>query len=214
MKLSYSSLLSVAVFIGSAAAIKADASDSWQVLHMKEEHGIASFDAYSFFTLHDIDGSKTWTKDDILNLYGLLRDHNVGSGDGMGSHDEKTERIPQATKDKVANDVLALIDTDKDGIVSLEEWRIFTDKGGELPDFGLGPGHHGDYEYEYELHHWLENHAENDPDVKIVHQEDIEHERLFHAHEHGDDAHDHDHEDPGSFERLENIPFKFRKAAH
>ncbi|ANB15852.1 Ssp120p [Sugiyamaella lignohabitans] len=179
---------------------------SWQVRHMKEEHGFDQFDALSFFTLHDSDGSKTWTSNDILNLYGLLNDKVVGDGTGMGKHEE-TENIPQSTKDHVLKTVLGMIDTDNDGIISLEEWRIFTERGGELPDFGLGPGHHGDYEYEYEVHHWLEHHAKDDPDVKNVHPEDIEHENLFHAHEHGDDAKNHE----GSWEKVQNIPLKYRK---
>jgi hypothetical protein len=188
----------------------ADSTDSWQVRHMKQEHGIDQFDAYSFFTLHDSDGSKTWTSNDILNLYGLLNDVVVGDGTGMGKN-EDTEPISQETKDHVLKTVLDLVDYDHDGIISLEEWRIFTEKGGELPDFGLGPGHHGDYEYEYEIHHWLEHHAKSDPNVKIVHQEDIDHEKLFHAHEHGDDAESHA---SGSWERVENIPLKYRRDLH
>lgn len=34
------------------------------------------------------------------------------------------------------------------------EWFAFVARGGRLPDFGMGPGHHGDDEYEYEIHHW------------------------------------------------------------
>jgi hypothetical protein len=30
----------------------------------------------------------------------------------------------------------------------------FSNAGKELPDFGLGPGHHWDMEMEYEIHHW------------------------------------------------------------
>jgi hypothetical protein len=100
-----------------------------------------------------------------------------------------------------------MVDTDNDGIISIDEWKSFMARGGELPDFGLGPGHHGDYEYEYEIHHWLEHHAKDDPEVKNVHPEDVEHEKLFHAHEHGDDADSHS----GSWEKLENIPAKFRR---
>ncbi|CAN6631822.1 hypothetical protein TRVA0_013S01486 [Trichomonascus vanleenenianus] len=182
---------------------------SWQVRHMKEEHMIDSFDALSFFTLHDSDGSNTWTTNDIINLYGLLKEQVVGDGTGMGKH-EQTEGIPQATKDFVLKTVLDMIDTDRDGVITLEEWRVFTQKGGELPDFGLGPGHHGDYEYEYEVHHWMTHHAKDDPDVKNVHPEDIEHERLYHAFEHGDEAESHEKQ-VGSWAQLENIPLKFRK---
>lgn len=174
-----------------AHGIESDPNDSWQVRHMKEEHGFDSFDAMSFFKLHDMSGKDVWGKNDILNLYGLLNQEFVGDGSGMGKHDE-SKVIKDETKDKVTSTVLALIDADKDGKISIDEWMQFSNAGNELPDFGLGPGHHGDYEYEYEVHHWLKYHAENDPDVKIVHKEDIEHEALYHAHEHDDHPDDHD----------------------
>lgn len=196
--------------------IESDPNDSWQVRHMKEEHGFDSFDAMSFFKLHDITGKDIWTSTDILNLYGLLNQEFVGDGSGMGKHEESTE-IKQETKDKVTSEVLKLLDTNHDGTVSLEEWKVFSDAGNELPDFGLGPGHHGDYEYEYEVHHWLKYHAENDPDVKIVHKEDIEHEALYHAHEHEDDPDDHVEQKIIKFARFgnffpQNVPAKFLKS--
>ncbi|VVT56230.1 uncharacterized protein SAPINGB_P004905 [Magnusiomyces paraingens] len=170
--------------------------ESWQAWHMREEHALDSFDSASFFTLHDLDGSGTWTPNDILNLYGLLNDKMVGAGDGMGEHKESKE-IPQATKDLVLKTVLEMVDTDGDGVISQEEWRKFSEEDKKLlPDFGLGPGHHGDYEYEYEVHHWLKYHAKDDPDVKIVHKEDIEHENLYHAQEHQDHPDDHEHDKP------------------
>lgn len=151
------------------------------------------FDPLSFFTLHDLDGSRTWQAGDILNLYGLLNKNEfVGAGDGMGAH-EKSVEITQETKDMVSKTVLGLIDFNNDGIITEDEWDQFSKAGNTLPDFGLGPGHHGDYEYEYEVHHWLKYHSENDPDVKILHKEDIEHEQLYHAHE---NENDHDHEQP------------------
>lgn len=169
--------------------------ESWQSWHMREEHGMEDFDTLSFFTLHDLDGSNTWGASDILNLYGLLnKDEVVGSGDGMGAH-ENSVQITQKTKDMVSSTILELIDYNKDGIITADEWTQFSKAGNLLPDFGLGPGHHGDYEYEYEVHHWLKYHAENDPDVKIVHKEDIEHEQLYHAHE-GEDHHDEPNQQP------------------
>lgn len=62
--------------------------------------------------------------------------------------------MPQSKKDEVVTKVLALLDRDGSGFVTLEEWMGFCREGGVLPDFGLGPGHHGDDEYEYEIHHW------------------------------------------------------------
>lgn len=203
-----------------AHGVESDPNDSWQVRHMKEEHGFDSFDTMSFFQLHDMSRKNVWTTNDILNLYGLLNQEFVGDGSGMGKHDESTV-IKQETKHKVTSTVLALIDTDKDGKISMDEWMQFSNAGNELPDFGLGPGHHGDYEYEYEVHHWLKYHAENDPDVKIVHKEDLEHEALYHAHEHDDNPDDHDHEGDGdvkviTFSRFgqfleQNVPPKFLK---
>lgn len=174
---------------------KKDPNEPWQVWHMREEHGIDDFDPLSFFTLHDLDGSGTWTPNDVLNLYGLLNDKIVGDGTGMGEHKD-TADIPKATKEIVLKSVLGLVDYNKDGIISQDEWKQFSDSGNVLPDFGLGPGHHGDYEYEYEVHHWLKYHAENDPDVKIVHQEDIDHEKLYHAHEHQDEPDSHVDQEP------------------
>lgn len=193
-------------------------NESWQEWHMREEHGIEDFDAASFFTLHDLDGSKTWTRNDILNLYGLLNDQFVGDGDGMGNH-ENTQKISQETKDMVLRTVLTLVDTDRDDVISEKEWQDFTKAGNVLPDFGLGAGHHGDYEYEYEVHHWLKYHAENDPDVNIVHQEDIEHERLYHQQEHKDHPDDHPGGiaikvvEPIAFGAVKeiNIPGKFKR---
>lgn len=132
-----------------AHGVDSDPNDSWQVRHMKEEHGFDSFDAMSFFKLHDMGGKDVWTQTDILNLYGLLNVEFVGDGSGMGKHEDSTP-VKEETKKKVLDTVLGLVDYDKDGKVSLEEWKRFSDAGNELPDFGLGPGHHGDYEYEYE----------------------------------------------------------------
>lgn len=144
----------VALYLGITAfvnghGIESQPGDSWQVRHMKEEHGFDEFDALSFFQLHDMDGSNVWSKSDILNLYGLLNQEFVGDGSGMGKHEQSTE-VKEETKNRVLDGVLALADYDKDGVISLEEWKRFSDAGNELPDFGLGPGHHGDYEYEYE----------------------------------------------------------------
>lgn len=62
--------------------------------------------------------------------------------------------MPQDKKDAVAVAVMKLMDHDESGLITREEWMAFCEKGGSLPDFGLGPGHHGDDEYEYEIHHW------------------------------------------------------------
>ena len=63
--------------------VPADAD--WTTRHMIEEHHISSFDAGSFFNLHDYDSSNEWTPDDILKTYGLK--------------DESTKHVSQEEKD-------------------------------------------------------------------------------------------------------------------
>lgn len=48
---------------------------------------------------------------------------------------------------------MEMIDKNDDGLISHDEWMQFSNGGGQLPDFGLGPGHHWDMETEYEIHH-------------------------------------------------------------
>lgn len=155
---------------------------SWEQWHMKEEHQLEEFDAGSFFVLHDLQSKGYWNADDILYVYGLNRESVVGDGSGMGEHDHE-EKIGQDVKDKVVKDVLRLLDANANGEVSKEEWELYSTHGGHLPDFGIGPGHHMDFEAEYENHHWNKYHRDSDPDVLIKHKEDIEHEMLHHEHE-------------------------------
>lgn len=105
-----------------------------------EEHHITSFDAGSFFNLHDYDSSNTWTAEDLLKTYGLK--------------DDSTRHIPQAEKDKAVAEVIKIFDRDLSGTISFAEYTVGAAQGLKLPDFGFGPGHHGDDEYEYEIHHF------------------------------------------------------------
>lgn len=187
----------------------------WQNWHMLEEHKMNSYDTESFFTLHALKDPKVWTPLDILNLYGLLRELVIGDGSGMGRHDHGQEGITKEAKDHVVAEILRLVDINNDGKITLGEWRDFTENGGVLPDFGYGQGHHLDFELEYEEHHWKEYHQNDDPDIKIKHKEDIEHELLHHEHE-MEESHD---ANPGlrdttrhflSPVRLENVPEKYR----
>ncbi|QPG73212.1 hypothetical protein FOA43_000519 [Brettanomyces nanus] len=155
---------------------------SWQKWHMKVEHDLDDADSESVFKLHDSKNANKLSAYDILRMYGLARDEIVGEGNGMGSHDD-TEIVGKELKEKVIKEVMKLMDKDNDGAVSLEEWKEFSGKGGEFPDFGIGSGHEYDFEEEYEKHHWNKYHSENDPDVKVQHAEDIEHELLHHFHE-------------------------------
>jgi Ca2+-binding EF-hand superfamily protein len=69
--------------------------------------------------------------------------------------DESNKHVTQERRDEIAREVLGLLDANHDGNVSRDEFVDFIDgQGKTLPDMGTGPGHHGDDEYEYEIHHW------------------------------------------------------------
>lgn len=103
-----------------------------------------------------------------------------------------------------------MFDADRSGTISFAEYTIGIARGLELPDFGLGPGHHGDDEYEYEIHHFEKYHSGDDVrEEDLTHPEDIEHFRK----------HDQMEEEAERQERLDamgiveaNIPRKFRRA--
>lgn len=155
----------------------------WQSWHMIEEHNLDLYDADSFFKLHDLQNKGVWEASEILYIYGLTRESVVGDGSGMGEHSHQQEVITQSAKDHVVRTVLAMMDTNHDQQISIEEWRAFIASGKDLPDFGYGQGHHLDFESEYEEHHWNKYHRDQDPDVLVKHKEDIEHELLHHEHE-------------------------------
>ena len=87
----------------------------------------------------------------------------------------------------------------------LEQWKL----GKRLPDFGLGPGHHGDDEYEYEIHHFEKYHGDDAKEEDLTHPEDIEHFKM----------HDRLEDERARVEKIEhsegivdeNIPLKFKK---
>ena len=105
-------------------------------------------------------------------------------------------------------DVFRLFDLTQTGRITREQYLRKTKDGLKLPDFGLGPGHHGDDEYEYEIHHFEKYHDENTKEEDLIHPEDVEHFRKHEAMEREQ-------------ERIEreqtqqivenNIPLKFRK---
>ncbi|KAI9721988.1 MAG: hypothetical protein M1812_001947 [Candelaria pacifica] len=166
----------------------------WATKHMAEEHHIGNFDPGAFFSLHDYDSSGAWTADEILRTYGL--------------EDESQKDLPKEKRDKVVNDVMKLLDADEDGQVTQAEWMQFNKNGGKLPDFGLGPGHHGDDEYEYEIHHFEKYHDENTREEDLTHPEDIAHFKK----------HDQEADEEEKQEKLDrmpiveqNIPQKFRR---
>ncbi|KAL8409506.1 hypothetical protein RB594_007810 [Gaeumannomyces avenae] len=133
----------------------------WMSKHMAEEHHAHGFDAASFFTLHDFNSDGYLDADELLRTYGLM--------------DESNKHVAQHRVDEIAHELLDLLDADHDGHVSRAEWEDFIRAGHLLPDMGTGPGHHGDDEYEYEIHHWEKYHDENTKLEDLTHPEDIEH---------------------------------------
>lgn len=188
---------------------------SWQRWHMSHEHNLDDYTPDAFFQIHAVADPAYITPNDILRMYGLQRDEVVGQGDGMGGHDE-SELISPTLKKDVVDKVMGMIDSNHDGRISMSEWLDFSTNGGEFPDFGIGPGHEYDFEEEYEKHHWLKYHASEDPDVKIMHKEDVEHELLHHFHEIEHDDED-QHENPNALKYnvrkpilVQNIPPMFQ----
>ncbi len=172
--------------------VPADAD--WATRHMAEEHHITTFDAGSFFNLHDYDSSNEWTHDDLLKTYGLL--------------DESTSQIPREQKDKAIREVIALFDQDRSGTVSFAEFTVGDAHGKKLPDLGFGPGHHGDDEYEYEIHHFEKFHGEDAKLEDLTHPEDIEH---FRKHEEMEQAQERQEQMDRESIVEANIPAKFRR---
>ena len=161
---------------------------------MSEEHHIDNFDPASFFQLHDFNSDGVWTSDEIRRLYGL--------------DDESLKDTNAAIKEHVVNEVLSLFDDTGSGQITRASWLTNIKKGARLPDFGLGPGHHGDDEYEYEIHHFEKFHDENTKEEDLTHPEDIAHFRK----------HDEMEDEAARIEREQqqkivevNIPLKFRK---
>lgn len=104
--------------------------------------------------------------------------------------------------------MFALFDPDGTGVITRQQWMQHYRAGRRLPDFGLGPGHHGDDEYEYEIHHFEKFHGEDAREEDLTHPEDIEHFRNH-------DRLEEEREKLARMDRLtiveENIPLKFRK---
>ncbi|GKZ18094.1 hypothetical protein AbraIFM66951_006522 [Aspergillus brasiliensis] len=171
-------------------------SSDWATRHMQEEHHIDAFDPASFFSLHDYDESGAWTPEEVRKTYGMDDETNAGA-----TEDRKTQAL---------REVFGLFDPTNTGFITRDNWMRIIAEGTRLPDLGFGPGHHGDIEYEYEIHHFEKYHGEDATEEELTHPEDIEHFRR------------HDEEDL-AMERLEqlesmqiveaNIPQKFRKQA-
>ena len=72
----------------------------------------------------------------------------------------------------------------------------------------LRPGHHGDDEYEYEIHHFEKYHDENTREGDLIHPEDVEH---FRKHEEMEREQERIEREQTQQIVENNIPMKFRK---
>jgi hypothetical protein len=194
-------LLAVAALAGVSAAHGSHSKKptvpegaNWMTKHMAEEHHIDSWDADSFFTLHDYNGDGFWQGDEIQRTYGLFHESNV--------------KLHINEKTRILTEILRPMDRNGDAMISHDEWTVFMNSGQTLPDMGVGPGHHGDDEYEYEIHHWEKYHDENTREEDLTHPEDIEH---FRKHEEWEA----EQERQEAMDRMPiveaNIPLKFRR---
>ncbi|KAJ7610903.1 precursor to secretory protein Ssp120 [Roridomyces roridus] len=137
--------------------------------HMATEHHIDSFDLRSFFQLHDLNRDGFWDREEVEAIYGV---HHVYS-----QKKSKDEEEHQKKADHISGTVLNLLDKNKDGKVSPEEFEAVGLDG--LPNFdNMGAeGHHYDIESEFFLHHEEEFHStpETQTDESYNHPEDLEH---------------------------------------
>ncbi|AAS50341.1 AAL025Wp [Eremothecium gossypii ATCC 10895] len=151
---------------------------NWEQWHMEHEHQMAEYTPEKFFNLHDTNGKGYMDERDILSLYGLSRPEVVGTGDGMGQHDD-SERIDEETANRIVKLIGELLDTNDDGKVTKAEYLNFAKRGKSFPDLGVGVGHHLDFEKEFNVHHWNTHHQNNE---KTTHREDVEHDLLHYYH--------------------------------
>ncbi|KAL5640341.1 hypothetical protein ACGC1H_007569 [Rhizoctonia solani] len=146
-----------------------DPNANYAQRHMASEHHIDAFNPSTFFQLHDLDRNGILDRNEIEAIYGV---HHVYS-----KRKTPTEEAQAAKAKQVADAVLAAMDANGDGFITMEE---FLAKGLDaLPDFSsLGAeGHHYDVESEFFLHHeeMYHNTPETQTDESYNHPEDIEH---------------------------------------
>lgn len=161
---------------------------------MREEHHIDNFDPSSFFKLHDFNSDGSWTRDEVYRM--------------LGFNDQSTASTASSTKDDAVKRVFELFDEFNDGHIARSSWIKGIQEGRRIPDFGLGPGHHGDDEYEYEIHHFELYHDENTKEEDLIHPEDIEH---FRKHDQMEDEQMRVEKEQMQQVVEANIPVKFRK---
>lgn len=122
--------------------------------------------------------------------------------------DASLKDIPEEQKTDAVKQVLSLFDPEGNGRITRPQFAKYSMDGNKLPDFGFGPGHHGDIEYEYEIHHFEKFHGPDTTEEDLVHPEDIEHFRMHDMLE--------DEQERIAIEQSQsiveaNIPMKFRK---
>lgn len=125
-----------------------------------------------------------------------------------GLDDESLKETPGLIKDEAVVKVMAIFDPSSTGQITRLQFLQHVKDGKSLPDFGLGPGHHGDMEYEYEIHHFEKFHGPDTTEEDLIHPEDIEHFRMHDMLE--DQQAKIDLEQSQSIVDA-NIPLKFRK---
>jgi hypothetical protein len=104
--------------------------------------------------------------------------------------------------------VFKVFDLSGSGIITRNQWLTGVRAGKKLPDPGTGPGHHGDDEYEYEIHHFEKYHDENTREEDLTHPEDIEH---FRKHDLREDEAERVLQEQQQNIVERNIPAKFRR---
>ncbi|RPA71812.1 hypothetical protein BJ508DRAFT_419764 [Ascobolus immersus RN42] len=176
---------------------------SWAEMHMEEEHHVSNFDPGAFFSLHDFDNSGTWTRGEILRTYGLSQPPDQDPTD-------PANKVTAEQKDALVKDIMKRMDYDNDNAITMEEFKHYHEEGGQLPDYGYGPGHHGDDEYEYELHHYERFHGDDTTDEELTHPEDIAH---FAKHEREEREAERQEELEKQAVNVGNIPDKFKNFA-
>jgi hypothetical protein len=145
--------------------------------------------------MHDFSSSGQWSPQDVRRMYGLF--------------DSSTDHVLDSHKVTAVQRVFHTFDKDASGTISKDEFVTAWNGGTKLPDLGFGPGHHGDAEYEYEIHHFEKYHSDNPKVEDLVHPEDIEHFKM-HEDQERQDAEWEALVASGIVEK--NIPAKFLRA--
>ena len=97
---------------------------------------ISSFDAASFFQLHNFGGSGAWDVAEILRTYGVSPKSPAEAV--QGSEDWAVRVVSDERRRELIDGVMTMFDTNRDGLISKEEYEEGVRQGKALPDFGAG----------------------------------------------------------------------------